>query len=314
MVSRNVVPRLAVFLALLALTAAPVLAVDVIQSGADLWQSFQGVSYTDFGDDPIPANFFCSGSKAFTGRIAMKGSPVATEPAGVLGAVDTVVRRLDDATFDEHGVATTRIQLMALSMTGTEPIDAGCGQPFTVSASLDGEQPTTVMRIVRQNADGGTYAAPLKLNVKLVFTPVGSEGKGRLQVHREINLGPAADSYWATTDKIGTTGYGKPVRVDTDGDGAADAALPGASNFAAGLALATTFTTAQIACPVGWCAGECCHCTPRTYNPKWNEPLDNCRRDPDDPTQIDPRHLHCVACCKPCDIVIGHEPVDGAHF
>jgi hypothetical protein len=302
MVSKNVVLSLA---ALALLAAAPGFAVDVIQSGADLWQSFQGVSYTDFADDPIPANFFCPGSKPFTGRIAMQGSPLATEPAGVLGPVDTVVRRLDDATFDERGVATTRIQLMALSMVGTEPIDAGCGQPFAASASLDGEQPTTVMRIVRQSEDGGTYAAPLKLNVKLAFTPVGSEGKGRLQVRREISLGPAADSYWATTDKIGTTGYGKPVRIDTDGDGAPDAALPGSSNFAAGLALAAV---AANPCPVGWCPGECCHCTPRIYQPKWDEPLDNCRPDPDDPTQPDPRHLHCVFCCKPC--YVEPEPVE----
>ncbi len=312
MVSKNVVPRLAVFLALLALAAAPGFAVDVIRSGADLWQSFQGVSYTDFANDPIPANFFCSGSKPFTGRIAMKGVPLATEPAGVLGAVDTVVHRLDDATFDEHGLATTRIQLMALSMAGTEPIDVGCGQPFAVSASLDGEQPTTVMRIERQGADGGVYAAPLKLNVKLVFSPVGSEGRGRLQVRREISLGPAADSYWATTDKIGTNVYGKAVRVDTDGDGAPDAALPGPSNFVAGLALAATTTTTASPCPVGWCASECCHCTPVIYNPPWNEPLDSCRRDPDDPTQIDPNHLHCVRCCKPC-YVVQEYPVDGTH-
>lgn len=302
--SRTWTVRLSWGLTMLALVVAPALADDVILSGADLWQTPGEVSYTDFSNEPLPKDFFCPGSQPFSGRIVMTGAPLATEPAGVLGPVDTVVHRLDDATFDADGVAATRLQVMALSLAGTEPLDVGCEQPFELTASLAGEQPLTEMRIKRDADYGGSYVAPLKLNVKVVFTPMDGGGEP-LVARREIVLGPASNSYWTTTDQIGTDAFGDPVRLDTDGDGVPDASLPGPSNFVAGMALASTFA---IACPAGWCPGECCHCTPRIYNPQWNEPLDNCRRDPDDPTLIDPTHLHCVDCCVPCNVEI--EPIE----
>lgn len=291
------IARLCCALALAAVVALPASANDVITSGADLWQTAGELTYTDFSSEPIPRDFFCSGSRPFDGRIGMRGSSIATEPPGILESIDTIVHRLDDATFDADGVATTRIQVMALSLVGAEPIDVGCDQPFEVTAALAGEQPVTEMKIERKADYGGTYVAPLKLDVRLVFTPVA--GGEQLELQREIFLGPASNSYWTTTDKIGTTALGEPVRVDTDGDGVADSALPGPTNFVAGLALAAV---AAPACPKGWCPDKCCHCTPQIYNPPWNEPLDNCRPDPNDPTQPDPTHLHCVRCCVPCEV------------
>src|SRR5215831_12925660 len=105
--------------ALIALVAAlisgsPAFAGDAIHNGVDLWMTVAGFAQTSFADEPIPAGFFCEGSKPFTGTVKFKGAPLAVEPAGSLGAIDTVVRRLDDAQFDAKGEATTRIQLMAL--------------------------------------------------------------------------------------------------------------------------------------------------------------------------------------------------------
>jgi hypothetical protein len=285
---------------LVALAAAPAFAaVEVIESGADLWHTAQGLSYTDFTRDPIPAGFFCPESAPFTARITMEGAPLATEPPGVLGTVDTVIHRLDDAVFDAEGVAMTRIQVMALSLVGSEPIDPGCGVAFEVKASLAGEQPTTEMRIVRETEDGGTYAAPLLLNVELAFTPVGAAGP-RLAVRREIVLGPADGSYWTTTDQVGTNAYGEPVKVDTDGDGAPDRAMPKPSNFAAGVGFAATGIIAVPACPRGFCPGCCCHCTPTSTvpPPTWQTQPNNC---------LYSGHLHCNNCCKPC--VVDTEPV-----
>ena len=285
-------------IALLALLAIPAFAEDMIHGGADLWPTAQGSSFTSFAEDPIPAGFFCPGSRLFDGEIAMNGKPLVTDPPGVLGKVDTIVHRLDDVTFDDDGVATTRLRLMALSMVGTEPIDVGCETPFEVTASLDGEQPMTEMRIVREGEWGGTYAAPLSLNVKMVFTPVGG-GESR-QVNREIHLGPAPGSYWTTTDRVGTDAWGDPVRVDTTGDCVADSALPGPSNFVAGM---MSPTSTASGCGDGFCSDFCCHCKPEDSEeaPTWSQKGNNCAPD----------HLHCVICCKPCEILPVEESING---
>src|SRR4029077_7793707 len=126
---------------------------------------------TSFAPQPIPAGFFCEGSQPFTGTVVLKGDPLAVAPANSLGAIDTVVRRLDDAAFNAKGEATTRIQLMGLSMVSAKPIETSCGA-YDIAISLAGEQPTTTMRIFKTDAMGGTYSAPLALNVRAVFTPV----------------------------------------------------------------------------------------------------------------------------------------------
>ena len=129
-----------------ALAALPALAGDdVIESGVDLWATAGGeLSFTSFSSEPIPADFFCPGSEPFSAKVTFRGRPLVTEPANSLGAVDTIVRRLDDAVFDAQRIATTRIQVMALSLVATEPIETSCGR-YDVAVSLAGEQPVTEM-------------------------------------------------------------------------------------------------------------------------------------------------------------------------
>src|SRR5215468_7113443 len=98
------------------ISGAPAFAAETIHSGVDLWMTVAGFAQTSFADEPIPAGFFCEGSQPYTGTVKFKGVPFATAPAGSLGGMDTAVRRLDDAVFNEKGEATTRIQLMALSL------------------------------------------------------------------------------------------------------------------------------------------------------------------------------------------------------
>jgi hypothetical protein len=55
----------------------------IIHRGIDVFTTpADGKTYYDFAQNPIPAGFFCEASKAFTGRVAFKGLPLAT---GVLG-------------------------------------------------------------------------------------------------------------------------------------------------------------------------------------------------------------------------------------
>jgi len=280
MKKRNLATVLGWTLALVALVAMPVAGEDVILRGVDTWSTpGGGTTFTSFAEDPIPADFFCLGSPAFSGKIQLRGNPLATAPAEALTGVDTILMRLDDASFDSEGRATTRLRFLALSLVSPEPVDFGCEQPFAVAVSLDGEQPTTEMQIVREGEQGGTYIAPLALHVKVAFTPVGTDEASRTVSHR-IDLGPGTHTAWSYQDPTAVR-QGR-VRVDTDGDGAPDTVLPGPSNFAVGVAPAASGSEIGIDPNRDPCAPEnqACHCDPTSTNP--DEPNELCV------------HLHCV--------------------
>ena len=293
--SQDAVRAAVVVAAILALAAAlPVYAgSNVIHKGVDVWMTVAGFAKTSFDKEPIPAGFFCADSAAFTGTVVFKGAPLAMAPANPLGPVDTVVRRLDDAVFDAKGEAATRIQLMALSLVSTQPIQTSCGA-YDVAVSLAGEQPTTTMRIVRTEALGGTYTAPLALNVKAVFTPVHGDASGRRELTRRIDLGPGTHSVWTY---VRAPQYKGQVRIDTNGDHRPDTLLPTASNFLAGVAPSVLKGTAAkprlaqdsggIACPPPLCPVPTCHCTPWDDDPTYDQPNGTCESS----------HLHCVWVC-----------------
>jgi hypothetical protein len=282
---------------------------DVVHKGVDLWMTVAGFAKTSFAQEPIPAGFFCEGSKPFAGVVVFKGAPLAVEPARSLGSIDTVVRRLDDAAFDAKGEATTRIQLMALSLVSVRPIETSCGN-FNVAVTLAGEQPKTTMKIFRSEALGGTYSAPLALNVRAVFTPtpgctsISGDSSARRELTRRIDLGPGSHSVWAY---VTTPQYPAGVRIDTNGDGKPDTALPATSNFLAGVEPAV-FKNPPVSprfvaslspgpgsgggdpvdpdapcCPSPQCPHQSCHCDPDSTDP-FNAA-----------TGCD--HLHCIWTC-----------------
>ena len=129
--------RFGLFTVLL-LIALPMSAADqVIQSGIDIWRTpGNGTTFVDFLKEPIPAGFFCFKSKPFSGRIVFRGVPIVTGESGALGKTDTIIQRLDDAVFDENGVANTRIQMRALHLyAGTEHPHGGTQpQPLDVAS------------------------------------------------------------------------------------------------------------------------------------------------------------------------------------
>ncbi len=212
---------------------APLFAADrVIQNGIDVWMTKgDGKTFVDFAKTPIPAGFFCPGSAAFTGKMAFRGEPIVTSIPGALGKTDTIIQRLDDAEFDKRGVAVTRIQARALSLKSMEPVQASCGK-FDVSVALDGTQPTTRMRIVRDNEQGGRFSAPLALNTKMTFTPVGRIGGETLEIAVPVRFAATPNVPWRS--RVIAPEPAGFVLVDTDGDRSPDTYLPGKSNFVAG--------------------------------------------------------------------------------
>jgi hypothetical protein len=285
---------------LMLITGSPAFAGDVIHKGVDLWMTVAGFARTSFAQEPIPAGFFCEGSQPFIGTVTFKGAPLTVEPARSLGSIDTVVRRLDDVAFNDKGEGATRIQLMALSLVSAQPIETSCGK-FDVAVTLAGEQPTTTMKIIRTDALGGTYTAPLALNVKAVFTPVQGDKSARRELTRRIELGPGSHSVWAY---VTTPQYPAGVRIDTNGDGKPDTVLPATSNFLAGVepavlkgpAMSPRFVDltpgggggggtdpSAPCCPSPQCPYQSCHCDPDSTDP-YNAA-----------TGCD--HLHCIWTC-----------------
>lgn len=222
-------------LALLLVLALPAFAGDrVIQNGLDLWQTpGNGRTFIDFEKFPIPAGFFCFKSEPYAGRIVFKGVPVATAEPGALGNTDTIVQRLDDAIFNKRGIATTRIQIRALHFVSVEPIQTKCGA-FNVEVRLNGEQPITRMKIVRDNPYGGRFFAPIAVNGKLVFTPLEDKSLGVLELTRDVRFPPNPSISWndrLPAIAVKTRGF---VLTDTDNDRVPDTYLPSTTNFAAG--------------------------------------------------------------------------------
>ena len=248
---------LVVLLLSLLLGISPLAADSVILRGIDVFVTAEnGKTFYDFADRPIPAGFFCEGSKAFAGRVELEGLPLATEIPGQLAGADTVVERLDDAVFDADGVAVTRLQFRALSLRSIVPIKTSCGA-FHVFLSLNGQQRVTRMKILRTQEGGGEFVAPLAADVRMTFVPARparNRDVRKLQLTGSVTF-PARPMPWSETPGALAKRIG-PVVVDTNGDRAPDLLLPGTSNFSPGQ------SPARPAMSKGYCSccpGELCH-------------------------------------------------------
>lgn len=209
---------------------------DVIYRGIDLWVTpADGRTHSDFAEQPIPAGFFCQGSAPFSGKILFKGGGLETAPANAIGGADTIIERMDDAIFDSEGAANTRIRFLALSLTSIEPVNTECGQ-FRADIRLEGDQPVTSMQIQRRDADSGTYSSQLSVNARLTFTPLSGNGEP-LSMLQQVRFMPNQGAPWARTPGPSARPAADYARVDVDGDGQAETAIPGPSNFYPGLML-----------------------------------------------------------------------------
>jgi hypothetical protein len=213
--------------------AVPAFAGPMIYSGIDVWRTpGQGETFSDFASQPLPAGFLCEGAAPFTGRVEYKGLPIATDRAGALGQTDTIIHRLDDAEINARGVASTRIQVRALNLVSRAPIQTNCGA-YNVRVSLDGRQPTTLMKIFREGDEGGRFLAPLALRVKLTFTPV--EGGEARELSRLVRFNSDPRFTWSMDESKRSIRQSGWIKVDTDGDNRPDTFVPGTSNFVPGL-------------------------------------------------------------------------------
>jgi hypothetical protein len=225
----------ALTLALFAALPAAAATVRSIENGIDVWHTAgDGTTFVDFAKNPIPKGFFCSKSAAFTGRVVLQGRPLATGTPGELGGADTIVQRLDDASFNSDGVATTRVQLRALQLDSMAAIKTTCGD-FNVRVSLSGVQPTTKMRIIRETESSGRFVAPIQVRFKISFLPTSGATALQRELVRNFTLAPAPNATWGVTEAKRSSSRQASLLVDTDSDQIPDTYLPKTSgNFQAG--------------------------------------------------------------------------------
>jgi hypothetical protein len=256
---------------------SPLAAAPVISRGVDTFTTIaNGKTFYDFAQNPIPAGFFCKRSAAFTGRVTLRGVPLATEVPGELHGADTVIERLDDAAFDDQGVAVTRLRFKALSLASIAPIRTACGA-FHVFVKLADRQRETTMKIYRTSEQGGNFVAPLAVDARMTFIPVRSAKRaaGRpLELVGSFTF-PAQPLPWmhqagAQTKRLAS------ARIDTDGDQAPDAVVVGTSNFHPGWT-----PEALVPLKVGGgcrrvCEPEECHTDPATLKEHCSGPLTTC--------------------------------------
>ncbi len=221
-------------LAGLLLVGVPVFA-QTIPIGIDVWTTPDdgNTKVTRFVGTPLPADFFCTGSAAFSQEIKLKGKPIVTGDNG-LGSTDTIVQRVKDATFDSSGKAATQIQLKAISFEEHQPLTISCADgphTFKLRVTLDQRTaaPTTDMTIASDGSGtGGTFDATVQVPGKLVFTDT-TAGKTFDPLYDTVYL-QASGAAWASSTGTGGVNHPSTVRIDSDGDGTPDLGLPGTSS------------------------------------------------------------------------------------
>jgi hypothetical protein len=240
----------------------------VIKRGIDVFTTTaNGKTFYDFAKNPIPAGFFCEESKAYSGRVALRGLPIKAETPGQLRGADTIVERLDDAAFNQNGVAVTRIRIRALSLVSIAPIRTSCGD-FHLYVRLADKQRVTTMRIDRTSPRGGTFSAPVAVDARMSFVPVKGRSVRKLELAGSFNL-PQIDIPWSVEGGPGMKRVASAF-VDTNGDMKPDTRLAGTSNFAPGWSpdgIKGVVAAYCVQCepPICHQDASCQHCTGGVY-------------------------------------------------
>lgn len=233
--------------------ALPALADDTILAGIDIWRTNNdGNTYVDLD---LPAGFFCASSAPFSGRVVFVGVPIATNPANALGATDTVVERLGNATFDSNGVATVNAIIRAASFKSTAPITvSGCtgSSLWDVRSSAAPTQSPFLVTIRRSSptATGGSFDSSVTISPRLTFTQQGTGGLQRTLDQAVVTFTTSGAEWTYAPGSGGVTYTAGPVQIDTDGDGSPDTQVPPTSNFAPGWSPFPQTGCATAPCPV----------------------------------------------------------------
>lgn len=166
------------------LAALPAWAQD-IPAGDDTWNSVGGGA-TNVTLSSADWKALCGVSVADT-AVQLVGYNIPG-----LGTADTVVTRLDNASFAAGSTATVRIQLKQLSMVNDGPQPCS---PLTIRVTQDTTQSVGSMTITRTSSAGGTFTA--QVPVAAVIQALDDAGNVRGTTYVSGTLGDDSNSPWA---------------------------------------------------------------------------------------------------------------------
>jgi hypothetical protein len=156
-----------------------------------------GETFHDFGGSPIPANFFGSGSNAYSGLVPLVGVPLAPG-----SEIDTIIQR-HQTVFGPGG--STSLTMTGLSLASINPItvtfsNGAPSQQWNVAVGLSAYKASTGSMTI----NASTFDSSLKVWPKFTFTRVGG-GSGPLVLDTGAPSGPgltAADATVSDSEAI----------------------------------------------------------------------------------------------------------------
>jgi len=132
---------------------------DEFETAAD------GQTFHDFGGSPIPADFFGTGSLAYSGIVTLQGVPLAPG-----SNVDTVIQRTQAVSAPG---GSTPIQMTGLSLVSSGPITVtysnNTTEQWNVQVNLSDYKASTGTMTINSS----TFDSTLKVWPKFTFTRVG---------------------------------------------------------------------------------------------------------------------------------------------
>ena len=174
------------------LSAFPLIAQD-IPPGDDVWDSL-GACATEVTLSSADWRALCGVTVADT-AVQLKGYNIPGQGTG-----DTVVSRLDNASFSTSNTATVAIQLKDLSFVndGSHPCS-----PLTIRVTDASSQALGTMTITRTSSAGGTFSAQVPVNA--VIQSVDGSGIVRGSTSVSGVLGDDGTSPWTYAAGLSAT-------------------------------------------------------------------------------------------------------------
>jgi hypothetical protein len=225
-----------------ALLAVPVVAgPPTIKKGIDIFSTSAGTQ-ADFTYSPLPADFFCTGSPAFSGSIPLTGVPLTTSPAGIAGITDTIVERLADGVFGSGGTTTIPVIVRALKMRSSSTFSVTCSGVSTdwkADVCLCGTQDETSItaKIDSSCEKCGTFDGALSVKACLTFSRLDN-GDVRGPVAQKLKL-RISKMPWCYEPGAHETVISDSFLVDPGCGGEPGTRLPGTTNFHPGWSCKT---------------------------------------------------------------------------
>lgn len=145
---------------LLALAALPAAGLT-IPAGPDFWVTPpNSQTFLTFAAGDVESLCGATPSDDWDHKLVLRGVPTDGSD------YDTVVARIDDATFTTSRTASTRIVVKHLAFESIAPQKTPCGE-LTWTAGLSGPQAVTKMKLTLTSQNAGFFVADIVVNVEL---------------------------------------------------------------------------------------------------------------------------------------------------